>query len=64
VEAWVQKVINDMKVAAELDREANMEKRPGTNKLKLLPLVSEELRMCVGGKICMVLCCTERCCLM
>lgn len=41
----MQKVINDMKVAAELDREANMEKKPGTNKIRLLPLVVEELRM-------------------
>jgi hypothetical protein len=45
VEAWVQKVINDMKVAAEQDREANMEKKPGIHKLKMLPTVVEELRM-------------------
>lgn len=47
MEAWVQKVINDMKVAAEQDREANMNREPGIHKLKMLALVEEELRMYV-----------------
>lgn len=40
-------MIKDMMFAAEQDRVANTNKKPGINKLKLLPTVEAELKMYV-----------------